>query len=310
MMSPSSKSGPRGVFSAVLTPFANDLSVDLPAYLAHCRWLLANGCDGIAALGTTGEANSLSLAERFAVLDALSAAGITGEKLILGTGSCALPDAIALTRRALELGSPHVLVLPPFYFKNPSEDGLYAYYARLIEGVKSEALRIYLYHIPQTSAVAIPHNLILRLRKDFGPLLAGAKDSALDLANMLAMLKLVPDFRLFSGSETLLLPLLEAGGVGCITAGSNIFPAATAKTYALWQAEGASDAAKAAQADLTAKRKSLDGAPQIPVMKSLLARARDASPWANVRPPFLPLSEAETDAAIGRAGALDLASLR
>jgi 4-hydroxy-tetrahydrodipicolinate synthase len=301
---------PRGVFSAVLTPFADDLSVDLPAYLAHCRWLLSNGCDGIAALGTTGEANSLSLAERLAVLDALTGAGITGEKLILGTGSCALPDAIALTRRALDLGSPHVLVLPPFYFKNPSEDGLYAYYARLIEGVKSEALRIYLYHIPQTSAVAIPHNLIVRLRKDFGQILAGAKDSALDLANMLTMLKLLPDFRLFSGSETLLLPLLEAGGVGCITAGSNIFPAATAKTYTLWQADGASDATKAAQTDLTAKRKSLDGAPQIPAMKSLLARARDMSPWANVRPPFLPLSEAETDAVIGRAGRLDLASLR
>jgi len=301
---------PGGVFSAVLTPFNDDLSVDLGAYLDHCRWLLANGCDGIAALGTTGEAASLSLAERFAMLDALTQAGISGEKLILGAGSCALPDAIALTRRALALDAPHVLVLPPFYFKNPSEDGLYAYYARLIDGVGSNALRIYLYHIPQTSAVAIPHNLIVRLRRDFGPILAGAKDSALDLANMLAMLKLTPDFRVFSGSETLLLPLLEAGGVGCITAGSNIFPAATAETYRLWRGEGAGPATQAAQAALTAKRKSLDGAPQIPAMKALLARARGKPSWRNVRPPFLPLADAEADAAVSRASSLDLSGLR
>lgn len=301
---------PRGVFSAVLTPFLGDLSVDLPAYLAHCRWLLANGCDGIAALGTTGEANSLSLVERFGILDMLVDAGIAGEKLILGTGACALPDAIALTRRAVELGAPHVLVLPPFYFKNPSEDGLYAYYARLIEGVGNADLRVYLYHIPQTSAVPIPHNLIVRLRKDFGPILAGAKDSALDLANMLAMLKLVPDFKLFSGSETLLLPLMEAGGVGCITAGSNIFPAATAETYKLWMREGASAATKASQEALTAKRKSLDGAPQIPTMKALLAYGRKTPSWKNVRPPFLPLTDAEKAAAVARTGSLDPASLR
>jgi 4-hydroxy-tetrahydrodipicolinate synthase len=301
---------PRGVFSAVLTPFVDDLSIDLPAYLAHCRWLLANGCDGIAALGTTGEASSLSLIEKLGMLDALVGAGIKGDKLILGTGSCALPDAIALTRRALELGSPHVLVLPPYYFKNPSEDGLYAYYARLIDGVGSDALRIYLYHIPQTSAVPIPHNLILRLRKDFGPILAGAKDSGLDLANMLAMLKLVPDFRLFSGSETLLLPLVQAGGVGCITAGSNIFPAATAETYRLWMSEGASTATQVSQDALTAKRKSLDGAPQIPTMKALLAYGRKTPSWKNVRPPFLPLTDAEKAGAIQRAGSLDPASLR
>jgi 4-hydroxy-tetrahydrodipicolinate synthase len=301
---------PRGVFSAVLTPFADDLSIDLPAYLAHCRWLLANGCDGIAGLGTTGEASSLSLAERFSILEALAGAGIKGEKLILGTGACALPDAIALTRRALELGSPHVLVLPPYYFKNPSEDGLYAYYARLIDGVGSEDLRIYLYHIPQTSAVPIPHNLILRLRKDFGPILAGAKDSSFDLANMLAMLKLLPDFRLFSGSETLLLPLMDAGGVGCITAGSNIFPAATAETYKLWMAEGASPATQASQEALTAARKSLDGAPQIPTMKALLAYGRKTPSWKNVRPPFLPLTDAEQAAAVQRAASLDLASLK
>ena len=300
---------PSGVFSAVLTPFNDDLSVDLPAYLDHCRWLLAHGCDGIAALGTTGEAASLSLAERFGILDALTQAGIGGDKLILGSGACALPDAVALTRRAVEVESPHVLVLPPYYFKNPSEDGLYAYYARLIDGVGDNRLRIYLYHIPQTSAVPVPHKLIVRLRQDFGPIVAGAKDSALDLANMIAMLNLTPDFRVFSGSETLLLPLLEAGGVGCITAGSNIFSAATAETYRLWLAEGASAATLASQAALTAKRQALDGAPQIPTMKALLAKGRGAPSWRNVRPPFLPLNDPESAAAVARAAALDLAGL-
>ena len=292
--------GPKGVFSAVLTPFNDDLTVDVAAYLDHCRWLLAEGCDGIAALGTTGEANSLSLAERFALLDALAEAGIAGDKLILGTGSCALPDAIALTKRAIEHGAPHVLVLPPFYFKNPSEDGLYAYYARLIEAVGSDALHLYLYHIPQTSAVGIPHGLIVRLRRDFGTIVSGAKDSSFDFANMQAMLKLVPDFRVFSGSETLLVPLLRAGGVGCITAGSNIFPKLTADTYQLWRN---GQAAEASQEALTAARKSLDGVPQIPAMKALIARARNMPAWRNVRPPFTPLGDAETAAAAARAAA-------
>lgn len=294
-------SDPSGVFSAVLTPFKDDLSIDLAAYLDHCRWLMAEGCDGIAALGTTGEANSLSLAERLTVLDALVGAGITGDKLILGTGACALPDAIALTKRAVALGAPHVLTLPPFYFKNPSEDGLYAYYARLIEAVGDAALRVYLYHIPQTSAVPITHELILRLRKDFGPIVAGAKDSSFDFENMKAMLELAPGFRVFSGSETLLLPLMEIGGVGCITAGSNIFPAATAKAYQVWRKDGASSAAKDAQAELTAKRKSLDGAPQIPTMKALIADARKKPEWKNVRPPFMPLGSSASAAAVARA---------
>ncbi|HEU0069761.1 MAG TPA: dihydrodipicolinate synthase family protein [Alphaproteobacteria bacterium] len=294
-------SDPKGVFSAVLTPFKDDLTIDLPAYLDHCRWLMAQGCDGIAALGTTGEANSLSLAERQAVLEALAQAGIVGEKLILGTGACALPDAIALTKRAVALGAPHVLVLPPFYFKNPSEDGLYAYYARLIEAVGDAALRVYLYHIPQTSAVPIPHELIVRLRKDFGATVAGVKDSSFDFENMKAMLELVPGFRVFSGSETLLLPLMEIGGVGCITAGSNIFPAATAEAYRAWREDGTSAVAKAAQAELTAKRKSLDGAPQIPTMKALIAAARKMPGWKNVRPPFTPLGKTASEAALARA---------
>lgn len=298
--------GPSGVFCAALTPFRDDLSADVDAYLDHCRWLVAEGCDGIAALGTTGEANSLSLDERLALVEALAEAGFTGDRLIAGTGACALPDAVALTRRALTLDSPNVLVLPPFYYKNPSEDGLYAYYAELIERVADPHLRVYLYHIPQTSAVAVPHKLILRLCEAYGPVIAGAKDSSGDFANMRAMIDLVPGFRVFSGSETLLLPVLEAGGVGCITAGSNLAAAATAKLYRLWYAEGASADTKAAQEDVTRKRQALDGAPMIPAMKAILALGRREPEWRNVRPPFVPLNDTEIQAAATRAAAAGL----
>ena len=117
-----------GVNAAVLTPMHADLSVDLDRMAAHCRWLLANGCNGLAVLGTTGEANSLGITERIAVLEGLVARGIPAAKLLPGTGTTALTDTVLLTRKAAELGCRGALLLPPFYYKNPSDDGLFAYF--------------------------------------------------------------------------------------------------------------------------------------------------------------------------------------
>ncbi len=119
-----------GVYTAVLTPLGTGLESDLGLMAAHCRWLLDNGSDGLAVLGTTGEANSFGLKERIGILEGLVEAGIPPENLMPGTGSCALPDAIQLTRRAVELGAPGVLMLPPFYYKNPSDEGLFAAFPR------------------------------------------------------------------------------------------------------------------------------------------------------------------------------------
>ena len=126
---------PRGVYAAVLTPFGDDLEPNLDAYVAHCRWLLANGCDGLAPLGTTGEANSLSVAQRLRLIEAGAGAGLPMERCIIGTGSSALADAVTVTRAALAAGSTGALLLPPFYYKSPSEDGLFAFFSEVIQRV-------------------------------------------------------------------------------------------------------------------------------------------------------------------------------
>ena len=132
-----------GVFAAVLTPLDAALAPDHAALARHCRWLLANGCDGLAVLGTTGEANAFSVDERLAILEGLAEAGIPAGALLPGTGCCAVPDTVALTRRALELGAAGVLMLPPFYYKKVSDDGLFAAYSEVIERVGDARLRVY-----------------------------------------------------------------------------------------------------------------------------------------------------------------------
>jgi 4-hydroxy-tetrahydrodipicolinate synthase len=297
---PSAPNGPGGVFAAALTPITDDLAPDAAALIAHCRWLLANGCDGIAPMGTTGEANSFSVGERLAVLDALADSGIPGERLIVGTGSASLTDAVEMTRRAVAMGAAGALVLPPFYYKNPSEDGLFAFFSEVIQRVGDARLRLYLYHFPQMSAVPIGITLIERLMTRYPHAIAGAKDSSGELGNMIAMAR-IPHFRVFSGTERLLLPVLEAGGVGCITAGANIIASITGQLYAAWRRSGALAEARRLQDEVTRQRLLLDGFAMVPGMKAMLARRFNAPAWRNVRPPFVRLAAAQEAALFGKA---------
>lgn len=291
--------GPSGVFAAALTPIADDLSPDPAALVAHCRWLLANGCDGLAPLGTTGEANSFSVAERLAILDALAESDIPAGRLIVGTGSAALTDAVALTRRAVEMNAAGALLLPPFYYKNPSEDGLFAFFSEVIQRVADPRLRLYLYHFPQMSAVPIGIGLIERLMTRYPKIVAGAKDSSGELGNMIAFAR-IAHFRVFSGTERLLLPVLEAGGVGCITAGANVIAPITAKLYAEWRRAGAADEAKRLQEEVSRQRLLLEGFPMVPGMKAMLARRFNQPVWRNVRPPFVRLAAAQEAVLLGK----------
>ena len=153
----------RGVMAAVLTPLNEDLSPDHGKWLDHCRWLLSQGCHGLAVLGTTSEANSFSLAERLAMLDAVGESDLAGNLFVPGTGCCAIPDSVALTNKALEIGAAGVLMLPPFYYKPVDDDGLFAAYSEIIQRVGDSRLRVLLYHIPQNSGVPISLGLIERL---------------------------------------------------------------------------------------------------------------------------------------------------
>jgi len=276
-----------GVNAAVLTAMANDLAPDVDRTAAHCRWLLANGCNGLGVLGTTGEANSLGVGERLAIMEGLVERGIPAARLLPGTGTPAITDSVLLSRRARELGCRGVLMLPPFFYKSPSDDGLFAYFSEVIQRIGG-GLAIYLYHFPQQSAVPFTLDLIARLLKAYPGVIKGAKDSSGDFANMRAMAEQFGSegFEVYAGDDSLLQQMLKAGGAGCITAAANVNSAIGAEVYANWDnARGT-----AAQETLSATRRAITSAPLIPGLKALVARHTGDAGWLNIRPPHLRLS--------------------
>ncbi len=224
-----------GALVPVLTPFTPAGEPDAGRFTAFCRWLLEQGAGGLSIFGTTSEANSMSPAERMALLDHLVEAGIPAAKLMPGTGACAMTDAVELMRHAVDHGCGGVLMLPPFYYKPVSDDGIFAFLSTVIDRVASAALRVYLYHIPPVAVVGYSLDLVGRLIKAYPQIVVGLKDSSGDWNNTAALLDRYPGFAVFPGSEVFLLEALRRGGAGCITATGNINVAGIAKLYANWQ---------------------------------------------------------------------------
>lgn len=294
--------GLRGVYAPVITPFAADLSPDPSRMVRHCRWLIEQGL-GLAVFGTNSEANSLSTGEKIALLDALAAAGIPGERMMPGTGCCALTDTVELTRAALAHGAGGVLMLPPFYYKGVSEDGLFASYSEVIQRVGDARLRICLYHIPQVSNVPIGYGLIERLLTAYPEAIAGIKDSSGDWENTRGMIERFGPrgFDVFAGSENFLLATLRAGGAGCITATGNVNPGPIVRLFQSWQ-----------EADADAQQRALDAVravfarfPMIPALKSAVAHWADDPGNAAVRPPLVKLDGHARAELLAALGALD-----
>lgn len=287
----------QGIFSPVLTPFGADGAPDPDRFIRHCRWLLAQDV-GLAAFGTNSEANSMTVVEKRALLDALLEAGLPAARMMPGTGACALPDAIELTREAVAAGCGGVLMLPPFYYKGVSDEGLFRYYAGVIDAVADARLRIYLYHIPPVSGVPIPLTLIDRLLSAFGPVIAGVKDSSGDWKNTAAMLERFQPrgFDVFAGSENFLLANMRGGGVGCITATGNVNPGAIVRLYRSWQQDDADEQQK----KLDAQRAAFAQFPMIPAMKAAIALKTGRRDWVHVRPPLVELT-ADQQQALGAA---------
>lgn len=276
-----------GVNAAVLTAMNADLSIDLDRMAAHGKWLLANGCNGLGVLGTTGEANSLGVAERLDVLEGLAARGVPARLMMPGTGTTAITDTVLLTRRAEAIGCRGALLLPPFFYKNPSDDGLFAYFSEVIQRVGGD-IKIYLYHFPAQSAVPFGIDLIGRLLKAYPGKVKGIKDSSGDFANTKSYADnfAAEGFEVFCGDDGALLSLLHANGAGCITAAANVGSAVSQVVYSNWDnATGA-----AAQVQLAAIRKAVVSAPLIPGLKALIARNTGNPAWNYQRPPHLPLS--------------------
>ncbi len=276
-----------GVLSPVVTPFKDDLSPDPHRLVQHCRWLLSQNV-GLAPFGTTSEGNSLSVEEKMSLLDHLIDAGIDTSRLMPGTGHCALADTVKLTNYAVKVGCAGTLMLPAFYYKDVSDDGLYASFAEVIDRVGSSELRIYLYHIPPIAQVGISPPLVERLAKTFPETVVGIKDSSGDWNNTNAFLQLdLDDFRVFAGSESFLLQNMRAGGAGCISATANVNPAAINQLYADWQSNVADDM----QQGLDKVREIIEKFPMIPALKATIAEFSDDPQWAIVRPPLVALSD-------------------
>jgi 4-hydroxy-tetrahydrodipicolinate synthase len=280
-----------GVIAPVLTPFGEDGGPDTERFVAHCEWLMAEGCTGLAPFGTTSEGNSLGLDERMELLEELVDSDIDAANLMPGTGAPSLADAIVLTKHAVELGCGGVLMLPPYYYKAPSEEGLYRFFSEVIDGVDDDELKVYLYHIPPVAQVGFSLPLIGRLIKAFPDTVVGLKDSSGDWSNTAAILEAYPNFEVFPGSEIFLLDGLRKGAAGCISATCNVSAAAIRNVYDNWQG---ADADKL-QAGITALRKAIQAFPMIPALKALVAHYRKDPGWAKMRPPFTDLPAAEAD---------------
>jgi 4-hydroxy-tetrahydrodipicolinate synthase len=298
--------GPRkpiaGVWCPVLTPVDQELKPDPTRFVAHARWLLDQGCHGLVVFGTTGEANSFAVDERTEFLDALLETGLPRDRIVVGTGCCALTDTVRLTRHAVARGVAGVLALPPFYYKNLTDEALFNSFDQVIQRVGDTGFKLYLYHFPSLSGVPITPGLLERLGAAYPDILAGVKDSSGDWNNTRLMIERFPELAIFPGAETLLLPALQAGGAGCISASCNVNTRQIRKLYDDFKA-GARDLAEQ-QERLNAVRKVLQLRPMIPVMKHLIANEQNDPAWRRVRPPLLPLPDAAASALESELGAL------
>ena len=276
----------KGILSPVVTPFNADLSPDPQRFIAQCQWLISQNC-GLAVFGTNSEANSLSVNERIALLDALLAADVEASRMMPGTGCCALTDTVRLTEHAVKGGCAGVLMLPPFYYKDVSEDGLFRSFAEVIERVGDSRLRIYLYHIPPVAVVGITPKLVERLLKAYPTAIAGMKDSSGDWSNTKKFLDAFAKsgFDVFVGSESFLLANMREGGAGCISATANVNPAPIDKLYREWRKADA----PAQQEALNAIRKATGQYVMIPALKAVVAHYSKDPDWVIVRPPLVAL---------------------
>jgi 4-hydroxy-tetrahydrodipicolinate synthase len=275
----------QGVWCAVLTPFDSAGLPDSARLARHVRRILAAGVDGIALFGTTGEGQSLSLKERREGLDALLAAGIAPSRIVAATGCASLPETIELTRHAVQANCAGALVLPPFFFKAVADEGVFASYARVIDGVGDARLPLYLYHIPQVSGVAISPSVIERLAIDYPGVLAGVKDSECNLDHTRRLLSRFGDLAIFVGFEPHLPAALAAGGAGTICGIANLFPRLLRRLYDNALTADHHDDLKRVESFIAA----LERYPLFAAFKALQAELVDDDGWAALRPPLVAL---------------------
>lgn len=277
-----------GIWPALLTPLDATLGIDHDRFAAHARALLAAGCGGVTPFGTTGEGPSFSVAERIAAVDALVAGGVPGANILVSTSCAALPDTLALTRHALQIGAWGVLMLPPFFLKGVSDQGIVDAYAWVIDGAADPRLRVMLYHIPQVAGLGLSPAVIDELRRRYPQAIVGIKDSAGDRAHALALADaFMPGITVHVGHEPDLPALGRRGSTGAVSGLANFMPR-TVRRLVLQPDDPATPAALARVERLLGV---LGGYALIPALKGILAAAGGHAGWLRVRPPLVALDE-------------------
>src|ERR1700704_533015 len=267
-----------GVIAAIATAVDAAGEPECARSTALARHLLANGCDGLNVLGTTGEATSFSTAQRMTVMTAYRAAALPLERMMVGTGAAALDDPIAVTRHAAELGFAGALVLPPFYYKGVPDDGLFAYVELIVQATAAKPIPLYLYHFPAQSGLPWHVKLVARLLETFGARIVGLKDSSGDMAYAREAATVAPGFKVFPSTEAVLMEARTGGFAGCISATANLNADLCARA---WRS-GDTAALDAA----VAIRKLFDGKQLVPGVKALIAHIHDDAGWTWVQPPL------------------------
>jgi len=281
----------RGVLAPVVTPFKADLSPDRQRFVRHCQWLLSQDC-GLAVFGTNSEANSMAAGERSTLLDVLVAAGLDPSRMMPGTGCCSITETVELTAHAVKHGCAGVLMLPPFYYKEVSEEGLYRYFSEVVQRVGDTRLKTYLYHIPPVAIVGVTPKLVERLLNAYPNAIVGMKDSSGDWNNTKTFLDAFAkdDFDVFVGSESFLLANMRHGGVGTISATANVDAAAIHRLYREWNT---ADEADQQQSKLNVVREVFSSRKfpsMIAALKQAIAIYENDPEWTRVRPPLVELT--------------------
>lgn len=271
--------------------------------MEHCNWVLENGCDGLNVLGSTGEANSQSGQSRASIMRAVAESSLADNALMVGTGTPSLHNTIELTMLAADLGYDAALVLPPYYYKPLSDDGLFNYFSRLIAAISKSDIGIYLYNFPKMCGITYSTDVVARLLEAFPRHIRGMKDSSgdMDYTNKMAA-TFNGSFDVFPGSEGPLPEAKEFGYAGCISASVNATADLAAK---VWRER---DEVSADEIDeLREFRTAIASVPMVAAVKSLLRIRTGRDEWRRILPPLIELSGEDQQMIEGVADRLGLA---
>ena len=283
----------KGVWVPVLTPQNSDLLIDKNRFFHHLDWLFQHEINGVVLFGTNGEASSFSAQERMLLLEWVKKEGISNEKVIVGTGCSALTDTIVLIEHAIGLGYFHHLVLPPFYYKNPTINGLVNNYSEIINRIDNKHLKIYLYNFPQLSGIQLGVDLVEILSEKFPQNIVGYKDSSGDWNNTSQIMEKCPQISMFPGSEIFLSKALEKGAAGVITGTGNVNPGMVKQTYEAFYND--KEKSIILQKKIDAFRTAVQKYPLISALKGLIEYYRKDEGWQYLRPPLTALSKADLE---------------